>query len=126
MLKVFHEADFIKKMVADLHDDEDGLIEPESHTDHNPAHSIGNVQSPTNEVRETSTKDRMSLPSEQTVANSIHEDNGNAATNFSQDPILKNMVKKATSSNLKQPSDATFQGRREAAMERGARTGNEA
>ncbi|RCV38137.1 hypothetical protein SETIT_8G118300v2 [Setaria italica] len=35
-------------------------------------------------------------------------------------------VKKATSTNLKKPSDVTFQGRSEAAMETGARTGNEA
>ncbi|XP_072148880.1 uncharacterized protein [Setaria viridis] len=35
-------------------------------------------------------------------------------------------VKKATSTNLKQLGDITFQGRSEAAMERGARTGNEA
>ncbi|RCV18326.1 hypothetical protein SETIT_3G291900v2 [Setaria italica] len=35
-------------------------------------------------------------------------------------------VKKATSTNLKQLGDVTFQGRSEAAMERGARTDNEA
>nr|TKW28074.1 hypothetical protein SEVIR_3G300300v2 [Setaria viridis] len=173
MLKKFPEEDFIKEMVADLHDDE----------------------------QETSTQDRTSLPSEQTVAkeahiqSSIHEGNGNAATNFSQDPILTYMrtrrvknpslnrsessrypvyllslrnkgrivakeyvgiyvqglenvdrrnkgheliprpifdictlidMKKATSTNLKQLGDVTFQGRSEAAMERGARTDNEA
>ncbi|XP_012698714.1 uncharacterized protein LOC101779644 isoform X1 [Setaria italica] len=98
MLKKFPEEDFIKEMVADLHDNEDGLLEPESHHDHSPAHSLGNVYSPTNEVQqETSTQDRTSLPSEQTVAkeahiqSSIHEGNGNATTNFSQDTILTNM-----------------------------------
>ncbi|RCV32570.1 hypothetical protein SETIT_7G013600v2 [Setaria italica] len=35
-------------------------------------------------------------------------------------------VKKATSTNLKKPGAVTFQGRSEATMERGARTGNEA
>nr|TKW32325.1 hypothetical protein SEVIR_2G161300v2 [Setaria viridis] len=245
MLKKFSEEDFIKEMVADLHDDEDGLLEPESHRDHSPAHSLGNVHCPTNEVQqETSTQDRTSSPSEQTVAkeahiqSSIHEGNGNAATDFSEEPILTNMrtrrvkapslcrsesshypvhllslrnkgrivanaklvttdakrdiggsvlgkeyvgvyveglenvdsrnkgdeliprpiydictlidaigyviawprshesfflkgstynfVKKATSTNLKKPGDVTFQGRSEAVMERGARTGNEA
>nr|TKV96840.1 hypothetical protein SEVIR_9G455966v2 [Setaria viridis] len=50
MLKRFPEEDVIKEMVADLHDDEDGLLEPERHTDHSPAHSLGNMHSPTNEV----------------------------------------------------------------------------
>ncbi|XP_072148892.1 uncharacterized protein [Setaria viridis] len=73
MLKKFPEEDFIKEMVADLHDNEDGLLEPESHHDHSPAHSLGNVYSPTNEVQqETSTQDRTSLPSEQTVAKEAH------------------------------------------------------
>nr|TKV99333.1 hypothetical protein SEVIR_8G036000v2 [Setaria viridis] len=254
MLKKFPEEDFIKLhavqnlfapsfvvlhmyistlLLASSHAMLDGLIEPESHTDHSPAHSIGNVHSPTNEVQqEISTEDRTSLPSEQTVAKEAHiqssilEDIGNAATIFSQDPILTNMrtrrvnapslnrsessrypvyllslrnkgrivakaklvttngkqeiggsmlgkeyvgiyvegfenvdsrnkgdeltprpifkirtlidaigytipwprshVKKATSSNLKQPSDVTFQGRSEAAMERGAGMGNKA
>ncbi|RCV45416.1 hypothetical protein SETIT_9G452300v2 [Setaria italica] len=41
-------------------------------------------------------------------------------------PWPRSHVKKATSSNLKQPDDVTFQGRSEATMDRGARTGNEA
>nr|TKW27559.1 hypothetical protein SEVIR_3G264800v2 [Setaria viridis] len=110
MLKKFPEEDFIKEMVADLHDDEDGLLEPESHSDHSPAHSLGNVHSPTNEVQqETSTQDHTSLPSEQTVAkeahiqSSIHEGNGNAATNFAQDPILTNMrTQRVKAPNLNQ------------------------
>ncbi|RCV26061.1 hypothetical protein SETIT_5G215200v2 [Setaria italica] len=41
-------------------------------------------------------------------------------------PWPRSHVKKATSLNLKQPGDVIFQGRSEAAMERGTITGNEA